>query len=326
MGFLLFCFVLSAIFGAIGARMFLYQNGLEVDQERRLILNWTRNGGGRKDKVIKLDDQKFVKISSRGVERRDFSGRIILDSSGQSAKRCHFFQVEVVDQAGEGTPMVLCPDYTQARRQGERLAKAAKLSLHDHSSSPVVVREYDKLNQNLGERLALENIETELSEPPEDSSLSFKTVGDKSLILLPKVGYPGMVGALATVLLGGPLTFLVYAFSRANSVAVLCTVGPCLLFAVLNVYNSLTLRMIEVDEEQLLIRQTDGFRRTLGCMKISELEELTIGSDSLICRSDRQQIDIPLRDSREVIWLRKTLEHIILNIEKRARKAEDHLQ
>lgn len=303
-GFVVFCLIVASVCGALGRRLYLSQWGLEANPGQGVLVKWRRSGAKREEETIPFDGLERARISTDSVKHHS-------RETGRTTSTT-VYPVSVVDKSGKDTPIISCGDYTEARRYAEKIAKAARLDLEDTTSSPIVVRAFDKLDETLGMRLRRENVKIETVAPPEGSGLELKPTTRSTLISLPPVGLYGMVGAFVLIFLGFPFVFVVVGISGGSDTAFLVTAGPLILVAGTIIWDALLPRTMEVDDEHLLVRQVGGLRRRLGRMKLSDLEEITISASRLTCRGDGGDVVVPLKDHQSAAWVKQSLQHTLL--------------
>lgn len=317
-GFTVFCLIVASVFGAIGGRLFLFQNGLEFDLDKGVFVKWLRSGGKREEETIALDSLERVKLSSEIVKHvhRESYG-YSQSSAGRNPKTSTWtvYPVSLVDKSGQDQPVIACSTYSEARGYAEQMARKARLDLHDTTTSPAVTRSYDRLDESLGARLLRKGAEVEVSDPPQGSGIKLLQTEDETLISLPGKGVIGMVGAFVLLFLGFPLMILMAAFSKANETAILVTAAVIFGISGLIIWDALAPRMIKIKGDSLSIRQLGGLRRNLGRIPLSELEEVIASAGRLLCRSDSREVVIPLKNNDSARWLRKALEKVALDRE-----------
>ena len=221
---------------------------------------------------------------------------------------------------GERTIGVLsCSTAGPAR--AEALAKLMELPLEDSTSGTVDTRDYDKLDETLGQKLKREGSTLELPRPPENCTINFESRSDKGVFAIPASGFGGMFPAL--VMIAVVIPFVVplasSSFSSKDPIGLVLTalfLVPVSLTSLKIVWDAINPQVLEVSRDALTLRRCGVSKGTIGHIFIKELEELNLVGSRLAARSDKGNLSITLPSDEEAKWVKQVIEYILLQMEK----------
>lgn len=292
-----------------GLRFMFTQNGLDADQDDEVLRVWHRFAFKQSEELIPFDKLNLVDMSIKVIRTRN--------SNGSSSSKT-VYPVVIYQKSGDTINVATCPTSVKARAQAERVSEMLKIKLQDSTSGQTVVRDHDKLDETVGARLLREKAEIELASPPDGSDITFDTTDSKGVISLPKTGTMGMIPAFVLLVFGGVFLAIVAAVSEGGERPIILLImgGPIFLISATIIWNALFPRKVEIDSEYLLVRQDGTLGRTLGKIRVSELEELYAMGNRVLCRGDRGDVSFVLAEDSHAKWVKQVLEYILLQMEK----------
>jgi len=127
----------GGVFTAVGGSLVFGRSGLILDRRRKLIVQWRGLMVPMERKEQVLDEVKRIVIQQDSGD----------SDSGPS------YPVKLEGDRLKAVNIVSPPDYQEARRVAEELARFLSRPVEDSSSGVKVVREPDRLDESLGERI-----------------------------------------------------------------------------------------------------------------------------------------------------------------------------
>lgn len=166
----------GAVFASVGATLMFGRAGLTIDRRTMKLVKWWGLGVPMKKKEYNLG--LFDRITI-GRERR---------KSGNSSRTAYPVKLEGYEGI-EKIEYEAPSDYQQARQVGEELAAFLNMDLEDSSSGKKIVRESDKLDESLRDRLKRRGELPETMSMPAEMKSQISEEGHSVCIEIPSAGF-----------------------------------------------------------------------------------------------------------------------------------------
>jgi hypothetical protein len=141
-----FFFVFGGVFVAVGIFLVFGRSGIILDRRRKLLIRWKGLLVAMKKEEQFLEDVK----------------RVVIHQDSGDSDAGPSYPVKLEGNNLKGVDIFSPPDYREARRVAEELARFLSRPVEDFSSGVKVMREPDKLDESLRERIQRTKEDTSL--------------------------------------------------------------------------------------------------------------------------------------------------------------------
>ncbi len=307
--------IFGSIFSLVGFGIMFGRAGLVLDRRLNSVRSWWGILFSFSSQQYRLDEVQKVTLTkevrrSKNSSYTVYPIRILGETAGGED-----FKVNVKESR----------QYQESRRLGEEIAKFVTRSLVDSSSGKTVVREHDKLDESVREKVRRLGKTTEIPPVPEKTKLHCQIEGKEIEILIPPYGWhfimwlPLAIGAIISGVFAinmrgffdnAPIYFQVMAFLFLSF--------PLLGISFVLLKFASTQHLLEVTPKIFRATKSSPFGKKveeLSTDKIEELEMVTgqnfLGGN-ILARSDEKTVSFGTGlSSEELKWLYAVVENTI---------------
>lgn len=306
--------IFGSIFSLVGFGIMFGRAGLVLDRRLNSVRSWWGILFPFSKQEYRLDEVQQVTLTkevrrSKNSSYTVYPVRIIGEAGGED------FKINVKESR----------QYQESRRLGEELAKFVTRSLVDSSSGKTVVREHDKLDESVREKVRRLGKVTEIPPVPKETKLHCQIEGKEIEILIPPPGWhfimwlPLAIGAIISGIFAinmrgfmndAPIFFQVMAFLFLSF--------PLLGISFVLLKHASTQHLLEVTPKIFRATKSSPFGKKeeeLSTDKIEELEIVTgqnFFGGNILARSDEKTVSFGTGlSSEELKWLYAVVENTI---------------
>ena len=273
----LFAVPFGAVFALVGLAIITGRSGVRLDGRARTANKWWLCLGLRGSKDVAVTPESRIRVKKE-VRRGKNSSTTV-------------YPVRLV--GGEkDLDIETCMTPEDARATAEQICKHLKLDMEDLLTGPLILREHDKLDESLRERVQRTGESMEVGDPPEGTRIGLEQEGKDLVITLPPRGLRGG-GVLRLLPIVIPFIFMAAFLSIGAGKGKMPPEIKVILFAVAGVVVGIPMVAvvliavakakqwveIRVSKERLRVTTVGLFRRKIEEIPAEELEDLTPPAD-----------------------------------------------